>query len=134
MINVQIEIIGTTIVEEHHQTNDAIQAIDHDEVCQDNATTIIIGTPSTHEIEELHETIDPLEIDQETATVASLATPAQELEVNRRIVLIDHHQIIDDQPLIQCSSTQVNTQVLYENLENNGQFHHHHRSTQVDLN
>ena len=134
MANVQIEINGTTIVKERHQTNDATQTIDLEEACQDNATITTIGTPSTREIEERHETIDPLEIDQGTAIVALQSTTVQEPEVNHHIVPIDHHQIIDDQPHIQCSSTQVNTQVLYENLENNGQFHHHRPSTRVDLN
>ena len=134
MVNVQAEIDGTTIDKEHHQSIDETQVIDHDGVYQDNATTTTIGTPSTHEIEELHEIIDPLETDLETATVASLATTAQEPEVNRHINLIDHRQTTDDQQLIQWNSTQVNTQVLLKNLENNGQFHHHRQSTQVDLN
>ena len=134
MVNVQIQINGTTIVEKHHRTNDVTQATDLEEVCQDNDTITNIGTPSTHEIEDRQENTDPLDIDQETATVASLATTAQEPEVNCHIVLIDHRQTIEDRPLIQSSSMQVNTQVLNENLENNGQFYHHRQSTQVDSN
>ena len=100
-VNVQIETNGTIIDKEHHQLIDGIQAIDHDEVCQGNVTTTTIGTPSTREIEELHENIDPLEIDQETAIVASQATTVQGPEVNHHINLIDRRQTIDDQQLIQ---------------------------------
>ena len=101
MVNTRIEVNGTTIVKEHHRTNDATQTIDLEEASQDNVTTTTIGTPSIHEIEGLHETIDPLEIDQETVTVASPATIVQELEANHHINLIDRRQTIDDQQLIQ---------------------------------
>ena len=90
-----------TIEEERHQMNDAIQTIDLDEACQDNATTTTIDTPSTHEIEDHQETIDPLEIDQGTAIVVLQATTVQGPEVNHHINLIDHRQTTDDQQLIQ---------------------------------
>ena len=121
----QIEINGMTIDNEHHRMNEEIQATDPtqaiEEACLDNDTTTTIGTPSTHGIEDHHEDIDPLEIDQETATAVSPATIARELEVNRLIVLTNHHQIIDDRLLIQYSYRQINTQVLTKNLKTNGQ-------------
>ena len=86
---------------EHHQLIDGTQVIDHVEACQDNATITTIGTPSTHEIEELHETIDSLEIDQRIATVALQATTVQGPEVNHHINLINRRQTIDDRQLIQ---------------------------------
>ena len=122
--NVQIEINGTTIDNEHHQMNEEIQAIYPtqaiEEACLDNDITTTIGTPSTHEIEDHHETIDPLEIDRETATAATLATIAQEQGVNHLIVLINHRQTIDDQLLIQYNHEKTNTQVLTKNLKRNG--------------
>ena len=86
---------------EHHQLIDGIQVTDQGKACQDNATITTIGTPSTREIEELHETIDPLEIDQKTATVALQATIVQGPEVNHHINLTAHRQTTDDQQLIQ---------------------------------
>ena len=135
MNDVLIEINRTTIDKEHHQKNEGTQAIDLaqaiEEACLDNVTTTTIGTPSTHEIEDHHETIEPLEIDQETATAATPATIARELEVNH---LTDHRQIIDDQLLTRYNSKRNNTQVLFKNLEKNGQLHHHQLLTQVNTN
>ena len=117
MTNVLIVTDGIVIDKERHRMNEGTQAIDLvqaiEEVYLDNDTTTTIGTPSTLEIEDHHETIDPLEIDQETATVATLATIARELEVNHLIV---HRQITDDRLLIPCNSKQNNTQVLFQNL------------------
>ena len=125
MISTQTEINGTTIDNEHHQPNEEIQAIDPtqaiEEACLDNDTITTIGTPSTREIEDYHETIDPLEIDLETATAATLATIAQEQEVNRLIVLINHRQAIDDRLHIQYNSMQNNAPVLFKNPEKYGQ-------------
>ena len=86
---------------EETQATDLTQAIE--EVCLDNDTTTIIGTPSTHEIEAHHKIIDPLEIDQETVTAASPATMAREQEVNHPTGHINHRQAIDDRLLTQYS-------------------------------
>ena len=125
MISTQTEINGTTIDNEHHRTNEEIQAIDPtqaiEEACLDNDTTTIIGTPSTQEIEDHHGIIDPLEIDQETATAATPATIAREPEANHHIVLTNHRQTIDDRLLIQYNHEKINTHVLLKTLGKNGQ-------------
>ena len=121
----EIKIDGTTIDNEHHRMNEEIQATDPtqaiEEVCLDNDTITTIGTPSTHAIEDHHETIDPLEIDLETATAVILATIAREQEVNRLIVLISHRQVTDDRLRIQYNSMQNNTPLLFKIPEKNGQ-------------
>ena len=121
----EIKIDGTTIDNEHHRMNEETQATDPtqaiEEVCLDNDTITTIGTPSTHEIEDHHETIDPLEIDQETATAVTPATIAREPEINHHFVLINHRQTIDDRLLIQYNHEKINTHVLLENPEKNGQ-------------
>ena len=123
--DIQPKINGTTTGNEHHRMNKEIQATDPtqaiEEVCLDNDTITTIGTPSTHAVEDHHETIDPLEIDLETATAVILATIAREQEVNRLIVLISHRQVTDDRLRIQYNSMQNNTPLLFKIPEKNGQ-------------
>ena len=123
--NIQPKINGITTGNEHHRMNEEIQATGPtqaiEEACLDNDTITTIGTPSTHAIEDHHETIDPLEIDLETATAVILATIAREQEVNRLIVLISHRQVTDDRLRIQYNSMQNNIPLLFKIPEKNGQ-------------